>query len=77
MPSDFADAWAKIEGMLHGVIASLPNLGVALLQRADALRPHRGPDLVSSHSFGSGRCMQLLPLVEPVARSSTSSGHWR
>ena len=31
MPSDVTDAWAEIEGMLHGVIASLPNIGVALL----------------------------------------------
>jgi hypothetical protein len=41
------------------------------------LRPHRGPDLVSSHSFGSDRCMQLLPLVQPAAGSSTSRGHLR
>ena len=44
------------------------------LQRVDTLRPHRGPDLVSGHSFGSDRCMQPPPLVQPAAGSSMSQG---
>ena len=47
------------------------------LQRADTLRPHRGLVLVSGHLFGSDRRMQLLPLVQPAAGSSTSRGHLR
>jgi small-conductance mechanosensitive channel len=46
MPSEFAEAWAKIEGMVHGVIASLPHLGVALL--------------VFGLCYGAGRAVKAL-----------------